>query len=333
MRTFAVFVLCVALLVGCSGVEVETSQTSVSVEDASASTTTTVTAVATTNPAAAATTTVPVTSTTAPAPVPPFFEVTDPISGRTVATRAYSFTGVVDSGCVVDVGDRYFADVRADGNWTLDLMLRPGDNSTTITATDPISGLVTSETLRVRYEPEVDLDHYGGIGEIGCATPYEESMAALVELFGPADRLDVADDGASPGAEGEAEWQWAKGGLMVRFASWSLCIMGQDDEYLHLIGWELHGDSAGLSVGGAAPGATVADLMSVVDAGDRCEEARSTGQQVDQGCILLDTVPRDDGTYWFFRSEGLMPPSIFGYATTPDPATSIIITLTSQAPT
>ena len=64
---------------------------------------------------------------------------------------------MTDPGCTVEVGGRYFATVDAEGYWALDLVLRPGDNSTTFAATDPETGSRTIQAIRVRYEPpEID---------------------------------------------------------------------------------------------------------------------------------------------------------------------------------
>jgi hypothetical protein len=79
-------------------------------------------------------------STTTPtvAPEPPLLEITDPQPDEVVATAVYTFQGVSDPGYTVNVGGRYFADVDADGNWTIDLLPNPGGNATPFTATDGI---------------------------------------------------------------------------------------------------------------------------------------------------------------------------------------------------
>jgi hypothetical protein len=80
-------------------------------------------------------------------------EVTDPEDGAVVATPVYTFRGVTDPGCTVSVGDRYHADVDSEGNWSLDLKLRQGDNATTFVATDA-TGNTTKTRLTVNHKPE-----------------------------------------------------------------------------------------------------------------------------------------------------------------------------------
>jgi hypothetical protein len=60
----------------------------------------------------------------------------------------YTFRGITEPGCTVEVGGRYFADVDADGDWTLELLLRPGGNATTFTATDE-AGLMSNAQVKV----------------------------------------------------------------------------------------------------------------------------------------------------------------------------------------
>jgi ABC-type Fe3+-hydroxamate transport system substrate-binding protein len=77
------------------------------------------------------------TTTTTTLPEPPHLEVLDPANGATVTSARYTFNGVTDPGCTVTVGGKYEATVAEDGTWALDLMLEPGRNSTTFTATHP----------------------------------------------------------------------------------------------------------------------------------------------------------------------------------------------------
>jgi hypothetical protein len=80
-------------------------------------------------------------------------EVTDPIDGAVVSSRRYTFRGRTEPGCTVDIGGRYFADVDADGNWTLELILVPGGNTTTFTATDE-AGLSSTAQVNVVFAEE-----------------------------------------------------------------------------------------------------------------------------------------------------------------------------------
>ncbi len=60
-----------------------------------------------------------------------------------VATRLYRFTGTTEPGCTVTAAGRYDAPVDADGNWSIVLVLAPGHNVATFTATDPAGNATT----------------------------------------------------------------------------------------------------------------------------------------------------------------------------------------------
>jgi hypothetical protein len=70
----------------------------------------------------------------------------------------------------------------------------------------------------------------------------------------------------------------------------------------------------------------VAELMAAVEQYP-CEDG--TGGE---GCVQLSQEARNGG-YWFFLSDGLMPPPVFGYANGPEPATAVITRLATEAPT
>ena len=75
------------------------------------------------------------TSTTLPDTSPPMLEVTYPTQGEVVSDEVLQFRGVTEPGAEV-VSGRWPADVDADGNWSLDLVLQPGDNVAVFTARD-----------------------------------------------------------------------------------------------------------------------------------------------------------------------------------------------------
>lgn len=85
--------------------------------------------------------------------MPPSLSITDPTEGAVVDSEHYTFRGVTDPGCGVSVGARYDATVQPDGTWSLGLRLEPGENPVTFVATNPLTGLQTSDTVRVYYEP------------------------------------------------------------------------------------------------------------------------------------------------------------------------------------
>lgn len=156
-------------------------------------TTTAIAVASTTTPASATipvSTTLPASTTTA-APEPPQLVVVIPTEGERVTTRLYRMAGIVDPGCTVVGASTYFADVASDGSWTLELLLNPGANTTTFTATDPETGLTTSRAVKVSYDPPLTL-RPDGLGQLAFATPEGESVAYLFDILGPpnADEID-----------------------------------------------------------------------------------------------------------------------------------------------
>jgi hypothetical protein len=144
------------------------------------------------------------TTTAAVAPEPPTLEITDPQPDAVVTSAVYIFRGRTDPGCTVDVGGRYFAHVDADGSWTLDLVLRPGGNTTTITATDK-DGAKTDVQVSLTYAPIVLSSD--GLGIVSFDDPVAEVVAILTGLLGPASYDQVEE---SPF---EVPWEggWSRG--------------------------------------------------------------------------------------------------------------------------
>jgi hypothetical protein len=155
-----------------------------------------------------------------------------------VVTRAIcTFGGVTDPGCTVDVGGRYFAAVDADGTWTLDLVLRPGRNTTTITATNE-SGVKTSVQVSFVYVPIILSSD--GLGLVSIGDPMEEALSALTSLLGPPsiDRVHEA-----PWGEAVTCWTatgticldylrvvtWEASGLRALFSDWTISATDSDD--------------------------------------------------------------------------------------------------------
>lgn len=93
------------------------------------------------------------------------------------------------------------------------------------------------------------------------------------------------------------------------------------------------GDSAGLSIAGVPRARPLQSSSPPLDAEkDRCAEASASGDTSEQGCVFLQSRPEDDSTFVFFRSEGLIPASLEGLATSPDPVTAVIVRLVSRWP-
>ena len=169
--------------------------------------------------------------------------------GQIITTPVYTFRGATVPGAGVAVG-RNYADVEDTGEWRLDLIVPPGSSATTVISTDPTSQPSTTVRVQLRYEPDLDLT-VGGIDGAWCGTPYEEAMQALTDLLGEPPQIDTYPPIGAYRQRGSvnAEWSWSEGGFLAMFAEWSLCVMGETDEYLHFMGWEIEGDSAGLRLG------------------------------------------------------------------------------------
>jgi hypothetical protein len=230
----------------------------------------------TTVPATSSTTsTQPTTTSTATAtttlPEPPHLEVLDPVHGATVTTARYTFNGVTDPGCTVTVGGKYEATVEEDGTWALDLMLEPGRNSTTFTATHPTTGMETTQAIRVYYAESLEL-RADGLGAVWFGQDESTTMAILSALLGPpvtetlcADEVLCRDMG----------YGWCR---HVNAADWpesDLSILTADCEDLddgwpdapEFTTWYVGGGSTLRTPEGVGPGSTLAELRAVY--GDR----------------------------------------------------------------
>lgn len=102
--------------------------------------------------AAPSTTSQPSTTQTAAADTtPPSIRVTSPDDGDTVDDRVTTFKGVTEPGATVSSGP-FAADVADDGTWSIALVLAPGANGASFTATDE-AGNKESTRIVVNYEP------------------------------------------------------------------------------------------------------------------------------------------------------------------------------------
>ncbi|HEY5686011.1 MAG TPA: hypothetical protein VIY70_11620 [Acidimicrobiia bacterium] len=90
----------------------------------------------------------------------PFIEITSPIDGSVFAQKTITFAGVTEPGARVFAGS-YEADVDADGNWRIVLVLSPGANRATFTAMDA-AGNTSSAMVSAVYEPPVEKKDVAG---------------------------------------------------------------------------------------------------------------------------------------------------------------------------
>jgi hypothetical protein len=211
------------------------------------------------------------TTTTTTLPEPPHLEVLDPAHGATVTSARYTFTGVTDPGCTITVGDKYEATIEEDGTWSLDLMLEPGRNSTTFTATHPETGLHSSQAIRVYYAEAVEL-RADGLGAVSFGQDETTTMAILTGLFGPPATETVCGDLDScvVMAYGRCRYiheaAWPKQDLSILTADCEDWDDGWPDAP-EFTTWYVGSGSTLRTREGVGPGSTLAELKTVY--GDR----------------------------------------------------------------
>lgn len=221
---------------------------------------------------------------------PPPLEILDPSHGATVASRRYTFRGTTCPGCAVSVGGKYDATVATDGTWTLELLLEPGPNSTTLVATDPETGLETGLRIRVHYEPPLTL-RPDGLGNLDfdifgptalrvlnsyLGTPTDDVIAT--SPFGPDGELGRGPQGCNT-ATGYACFDylrfvtWDHVGLSVVLGDWTVAPNADGDEELaiappNLRAYTYWGGEAGptlFTAEGITIGSSVRDLRAAYD--------------------------------------------------------------------
>jgi hypothetical protein len=81
---------------------------------------------------------------------PPPLNITFPENGASVTDKTIRFEGVTEPGAVVSAGP-YTADVDAQGYWSIVLILNPGGNLASFTATDA-AGNAAEASVSVTYD-------------------------------------------------------------------------------------------------------------------------------------------------------------------------------------
>jgi hypothetical protein len=212
-------------------------------------------------------------------------EVIDPGHGAVaavVSTPVYTFRGVTDPGCSVSVGDEYYADVDTEGNWTLDLELRFGDNGITLVASDP-NGTTTMTSLLVSYRPELVL-RADGLGPFTFGDPAAEVEAGLIAILGP------------PTGEHGMELCGACGANFDRGIFWHDGLYVEFDEETrvgYFSGWATHGTALTWDGGkglqlvtaeGIGPGATFEAMAATFGDDLDVTEDHTTESCSEHGC-------------------------------------------------
>ena len=83
--------------------------------------------------------------------MPPAIQVIGPADGTVVTTNTVEFFGVTEWGATVASGP-FPADVGEFGEWTITLVLEPGENGAVFTATDA-AGNQKSDRITITYDP------------------------------------------------------------------------------------------------------------------------------------------------------------------------------------
>jgi hypothetical protein len=200
---------------------------------------------------------------------PPELVITAPQPGATVTTRTYRFEGSTEPGCTVTAAGRYPADVDAEGNWSIVLVLNEGSNLATFVATDHAS-TTTTAAITITYQPPGPADgtvlvelRADGLGLVDFGDPVEEAVDMLVRVLG-----EPSTDQTASG-EGEIYGrlvEWSAPRLAVTFNRMDLSKGGEFSETLRLTEWVYTGPGADPgwvleTPGGITIGSALADLQ------------------------------------------------------------------------
>ena len=154
-------------------------------------------------------TTTSVVATTNPAPppvddVPPTLVVTEPVEGFVSAAATIRFSGSSEAGATVWAGP-YQADMTADGDWSIVLVLSLGENRTKFVAYDH-AGNSAEATVSVIYQPPTVNEFSANFtwGECSTSPPYDE-------YFGtgqPGSKISVTSEYGSGLTEVNESGEW-----------------------------------------------------------------------------------------------------------------------------
>ncbi len=146
-----------------------------------------------TTPTASPTTAAPTTAAQEPGSdsTPPPLEITSPQQGEEVPSSAVTFQGMTEPGASVTRG-RFSADVDAEGNWSIVLIVGEGTSNVTFTATDE-AGNESQASVEVSYTPPDEEEK---------ETPpvYEFTASATYGECAETPPYDVYHGTAAPGA-------------------------------------------------------------------------------------------------------------------------------------
>jgi hypothetical protein len=191
---------------------------------------------------------------------PPLLRVWSPAEGEVTDRRVYRFEGIADPDAEVVAAGRYPVTVEAHGAWTVALVLSPGGNLATITATDA-AGNTTTVKRSIAYRPALVLRD-DGISVADFGEPADEVIARVADILGPPD-LDedeqVSDCYLSVYRVRFVMWEAA--GLRLVFTDWGGTHREPVAAPLHLADWEVTGPGL-RTESGLGWGSTVGELRA-----------------------------------------------------------------------
>lgn len=191
---------------------------------------------------------------------PPLLRIWSPVEGQVVDTETYTFHGIADPDAQVVAAARYPVTLQPNGVWSIVLLLRPGGNLATITATDA-AGNVTTAKRAVTYQPALTLDDDGlSIAHFG--DPADGVIEAVTELLGSPSRDVVEARPACYLSVEEARFvEWEALGLRLVFTDWGGSYEQPVATPLHFTDWEIIGPGL-VTDDGLGWGSTVGELRA-----------------------------------------------------------------------
>ncbi len=143
--------------------------------------------------------------------IAPPLVITIPENGAKVTEKSLRFEGTTEPGAVVAAGP-YQADVDQEGRWSIVLLLNPGGNLASFTATDP-AGNTAEASVSVTYEvaeppkeepPPVDFTAVQKYGSCSESPPFDEFYG----MAKPGTKVSItsAFGSGSATAAGNGEW-------------------------------------------------------------------------------------------------------------------------------
>lgn len=141
---------------------------------------------------------------------PPFITITSPEDGAVFEEKVIRFEGETEPGARVTAGP-YEAAVTSEGGWSITLVLSPGGNGATFTATDQ-AGNSSTARITVYYEPpeepkpppEFEFTAFNTFGSCSEDPPYDIYYGTAA----PEAKITVTSEYGSGSVYADAEGNW-----------------------------------------------------------------------------------------------------------------------------